>query len=420
MGLSTCELTPEEYGQQIAQQVSQLRMGINQNNAISSPFPSLIPGGTFPSNDGIDVRTLVANRVSPGTSLVRPAFVDNREVCGTTGAADKIGQTEFTARLFTYRGKGPLVCVKGSFYSVTESYNRAETSLQENISNLVAVDIRANIHDLSGVKLTLSSTALASQGFAGLVSGGRNQLGVDYNGQTPDSTVTFKLLIRLGQFMKETLRLRHFSGAYPYFMFVGSAETVEQLRSQVDSNIIAAVQGGYLSGYGKTVGADQLASYAFDSVVHRGWMLGIDQEPLRASGLDAQGQPIFVEPVIEVDADEGKDAIANPEWLEAPFEVSFAVAPDSFRRLVPESYVGEGSWRFAPQTVMGELIWRNTVDNECNVWQDFGRHYYQITRAFLPEIPHAVIPILHTRCEATDLLIPCGGGTPLNGDDLDG
>lgn len=420
MSFSACELSPEEYSQSVAEQVSQLRIGINQNNAIVSPFPSIIPGGTFPSNEGVEVRTLVTNRVTPGTSLVRPAFVDNREVCGTTGNADQIGQHEFVARLLTYRGKGPLVCVKGSFYSVLGSYERAEVALKDNISNLIAVDIRINLLDYSGVKATLSSAALSSGGFGALLNGGRNRVGVDFPGTTPDSPVSFKFLIRLSQFMRENLRLVPWRrGGQGYFIFVGSAETVEQLRSQANVDILSAVQGGYLSGYGKEAGLDQLAAYSFTDVVHRGWMLGIDQEVLRASGVDGEGQPIFVEPGIEVDADEGKDYDTNPEWLNAPFEVSFAIAPDSFRRLVPESYVGEGSFRFAPQAAAGELIWSNQIDNDCNVWRDFGRHYYQITRAFQPETPHAVIPILHTRCEATDLLIPCGGGTALNGEELE-
>lgn len=408
MSFDTCELEPTDYSQLVATQVSRLRMGINQNNAISSPWPSVIPGGTFPSNDGVDVRTLVTNRVSPGTSLVRPAFVDNREVCGTTGPTDLIGQTEFTARLNTYRGKGPLVCVKGSFYSVEKSYDEATKALKDNIANLIAVDTRITLHDLSGVKITLNQQAYSTSGFAGLVNGGRNIVGASYPGTTPDGIISFKFLIRLSQYMRETLRLKPFSGgSQGHFIGIGSAEAVEILRSQIDSNILATVKGGYGAGYGYEAGLKQLEAYSFTDVIHRGWLLGIDQEPLRVSGLNGQGQPIFVEPGISVDSDEGKDYIPNPAWESAPYEVFFAVAPESFRRLVPERYVGEGSWSFAAQAVMGELVWSNQIDNECNVWQDFGRHYYQITRAFLPETPHAVIPILFKRCFDGDLFPTC-------------
>jgi hypothetical protein len=59
-------------------------------------------------------------------------------------------------------------------------------------------------------------------------------------------------------------------------------------------------------------------------------------------------------------------AKVNPSWLAAEYEVGFLVADGSFERWVPEKYVGEGSFRFAPQLHMGELDWHYVVDNDCN------------------------------------------------------
>jgi hypothetical protein len=72
----------------------------------------------------------------------------------------------------------------------------------------------------------------------------------------------------------------------------------------------------------------------------------------------------------------------------------------SFKRLVPEKYVGEGSFKFAPQMHMGELEWHYIKDNDCNIWGDYGWHIYQISRAYQPQRPHHIIPILYKRCKA--------------------
>jgi len=40
------------------------------------------------------------------------------------------------------------------------------------------------------------------------------------------------------------------------------------------------------------------------------------------------------------------------------------IADGSFERLVPEKYVGEGSFKFAPQLHMGELDGITKIDNQ--------------------------------------------------------
>ena len=78
------------------------------------------------------------------------------------------------------------------------------------------------------------------------------------------------------------------------------------------------------------------------------------------------------------------------------------VADGSFERQVPERYVGEGSFKFAPQLAMGELEWSYNKDNDCNQFGDFGQHIYQITRAYKPLRPQFVCSVLYKR-DVTDL-----------------
>ena len=92
------------------------------------------------------------------------------------------------------------------------------------------------------------------------------------------------------------------------------------------------------------------------------------------------------------------------------YEVMFLIAADSFKRLTPEQYTGEATFKFAPQLYMGELVWRYIIDNDCNLFGDFGQHIYQIQRAYQPIRPHAVIPILFKRCDFDLGISRCASG----------
>jgi hypothetical protein len=76
----------------------------------------------------------------------------------------------------------------------------------------------------------------------------------------------------------------------------------------------------------------------------------------------------------------------------------FLVGKGSFERLVPERFTGEASFKFSPQLAMGELQWHYQIDNDCNLYGDFGFHKYEITRAYRPVRPANVIPVLYRRC----------------------
>jgi hypothetical protein len=168
--------------------------------------------------------------------------------------------------------------------------------------------------------------------------------------------------------------------------------------------MVALTTGGY------KLGETSLTAYSFEqSPAYRGIAFGVDQRPLRATGFKADGTLNLVDPVTIVSNPARNTAFAkpNPAWLNADYEVGVLIADGSFERLVPEKYVGEGSFKFAPQLHMGELEWHYIIDNQCNQWGDFGWHKYQITRAYRPLRPQHIIPILYKRCRADLGLIAC-------------
>ncbi len=143
---------------------------------------------------------------------------------------------------------------------------------------------------------------------------------------------------------------------------------------------------------------DVLKKYAFIEYPYRGIKLGIDQQPLRFNTVNGDGFPVLIEPLVRTVTDYGVENATNPAWVNALYEVGFLLSKGTFKRLVPERFVGEGSMKFDPQFIMGELDWHYVKDNVCNVWGDFGFHKYQIVRAFQARRPHGVVPVLYKRC----------------------
>lgn len=382
----------------ITEQIPQFQETINYYIALESPFANVVNGDTFASNQGNDILKIVTNRVSPGHSLTEPVFTDRGDSCGLAPQTDKFGQTQYTSKIQTLRGRGPDVCVKQAVATVKNSYLSAQSALQDNLTYLTNIDIRAQLHRLSGVKFVADSTA----DFFANVTGNRGAISTDYKGTLPDSPMSFQALELISQYMTNELFLKKYgSGGQSHYRVITGIEMNTAFRNQANpnQNLLGAMQGSF--GEGK----DALWGYSWTDLSYRGMVLGVDREPLRFNCLDANGYPIFIEPGIESVGDKGTDYLPNPEWLSAKYEVGFICAPNSFTRYVPERYVGEGTFKFAPQTVPGSLSWFYSVD--CNnAFGDYGYHIYEIERAYSADQPHGIIPFMYARPTTNQGLAP--------------
>lgn len=391
-----CTLEPGDYSAGIASQASLLRAETVRYIALNDPFANVVEGGTTPNHMGEQIRTLVTNRQVTNQSLTRPSFNPTIEACGTVGPKSEFGQTVFTTQLETLRGQGPTICLNQSRYAVLDSYRIAEQNLKDAIKALNSADIRSQLLELSGVKAVLRADAT---NLGQILTGGYNQVAVDFLGGLPTAPVSHKFLVALSNYMRDNLSPEYFGeGAGQFLVFISSSDQTESLRNEagLKQELLA-----FVTGNDKGVG-DALKRYAFIDYPYRGIKLAIDQQPLRYNEVDGNGFPVLIEPLIRTVTDYGVENATNPDWVNAENEVGFLVSKGTFRRLVPERFVGEGSFKFDPQFVMGELDWHYVKDNTCNVWGDFGFHKYQFVRAFQPRRPHAVIPILYKRC-AVDL-----------------
>jgi hypothetical protein len=394
MSLETCTLSPSDYTQLIADQVSSIRDNIMQDVAYNSPFMNTIRGETVDLNfQGKNIPTLVANRVSPGWSRTAPVFTDSTLGCGASSNPDRYGQTEYTTKVESLFGESDPLCLREHKHVVKNSLSATVESMRTAITELMNVDVRNQYLRRSGVKF-VANTTLKFNGFTGQ----RKAVGTEFAAVLPDTPMTFKALIKIQQYMTEVLGVKKFgSGAGAHFKVIAGVEQIEQFRNEVEvlNGILAQTQGGF------AIGDEQIRSYSWTEVQHRGVQMAIDQQPLRFNEIDGDGWPILIAPEIEVDGDHGKDSITNPAWNTALYEVGFIMGDEGFKRLVPTKFVGEGlvNWSAAPQFVMGELEFLNIRDNQCNKRGDFGFFLYEVARAIQSWNPHAICPFTYKRCE---------------------
>jgi hypothetical protein len=200
------------------------------------------------------------------------------------------------------------------------------------------------------------------------------------------------------------------SGSDAHFVFSGSSEVLDVIREQtgLKADLHAVVTGGFGDA------RKALERYMFIDYNVRGLKFAVDQQPLRFNTVNGAGYPVFIEPLVATTADYGREAQVNPDWTTALYEVGILWSKNSFRRLVPKSYTGEGGMKFPAQMYFGDLQWHNVIDTACNLWGDIGFHKYRIARAFQARRPHGVVPILYKRCPGNYGLEVCT--TPISSD----
>ena len=375
--------------------LNRLRGNVTRALARKSPYLDILQGGTLENGLSDTVRSVVQEQAVLNQSLTRPEFRPDTEMCGKTGESAEVGSTEYSYSLGTLRGMGPLVCVKGMRNAFAGSYAASEDALRKQIIQLTNADVRSLLVDRSGLKLVVKT----SQSFEGMFTGNSQAIDTLFEDSfLPDASINFSLLEYLSIYMRENFLVDGFAGTQsePLLKFIGGQDVISNLRDEAEIR----TDHRYLASGQYKYGEKSLTGYTWEGP-YRGFALGIDSQPLRFSSVDGDGQPVYIEPEIAVETDKGVAARINPLWARALFEVCLVVGADSFKKLAPESYNGEAGFKFPPQLYMGELKFKVIQDNADNVWADFGRHFYQISRAYQPIRPHAVCAIAFKRKSAS-------------------
>jgi len=395
-----------------AKDVNRIIGQIGRVLARKSPYVNSIDGGTLPNVSDV-VRSVVQEMAVPAASLASPTFANDTTLCGVGATPDQVGSTEYQFQLQTLRGAGPRVCVKTSRTAFKGSYLQAQISLEKTILQLINADIRYQYLIQSGIKYVSNSTRSFSQNltyvsnstrsFSQNLTGDMQAINTKFaTGILPDAPMNFKTLYKIGTFMREEMLAEPFGTKDgEFFMVLASADQIENFRNDADvkEDLVALTTGSF------KLGEDSIKGYQFFG--YRGFAFGIDQQPLRATGYDGSGNLVLVNPITSTAVTNGFAQRRNPAWVSASYEVMFVIAGEAFKRLVPETYTGEGTFRFAPQLAMGELEWTYFRDNDCNLYGDFGQHIYQISRAIQPIRPQNVCAIVYKRCPFDGIPLPC-------------
>lgn len=396
MATSYC-LDPSQVSDFANKDVNRIVGKVAEVLARKSPFIDILDGGTLENVSDV-VRSVVQERAVSGTSLANPTFFNDVTMCNGPINQDQVGSTEYQFQLQSIRGQGPLVCVKTSRTAFKGSYLQAQISLEKNILQIMNADIRYQILKQSGVKYVVNS----NYGLGTALTGDMQAINTPFLSVLPNSPATFALVKQLINFEKEEMLADGFNAnGEDCYKVIASQTQIDRFRDELnvrdDLRWLAA--GKY------ELGGKSLTSYTW-SGPYRGALFGVDAQPLRFNQIDGNGQPILIEPEIGVPTTRGMGARRNPAWVTAAFEIMFIVAPDSFKRLTPQQYTGEGTFKFAPQLYMGELEWFYIKDT-CNKFGDFGQHLYQISRAYQPIRPQNILPIAYSRCSVDLGLTPC-------------
>ncbi|NBW10614.1 MAG: hypothetical protein EBR82_21575 [Caulobacteraceae bacterium] len=393
--------TPSSASDIASKDTSRLQGTIAKALAVNSPFVNILKGGVFPAGVSDVVRSVVQEQSLPGDSLVTPTFADTVNICAPVNANEGVATTEYSYKLGTKRGFGPKVCVKGAYAAFRGSYLAAEDSLKKLMLEYVNVDIRSNLLNRSGVKFVAGNSGTVS--FSQGLTGGESQIDTAFANIAAANIgqLSFKALHQLARYNKEVLLGEMFNG--DHYKFIGGSDIIEAFRNEIGvKDVLISLTTGNVK-----FGENALRGYSWESsIAYRGIQFGVDQRPIRASAVTA-GVPTLVEPFISVATTKGSARRVNPAWVSAPFEIGFLIGDNTFERLVPERFTGEGSFKYAPQLAMGELQWHYQVDNDCNAYGDFGFHKYEITRAYRPIRPANVIPVLYRRCPYDTGIVSC-------------
>lgn len=392
-------LDPAEVSDFVNKDTNRIVARMGKVLAYRSPYLNVLGGGTIP-NISDTVRSIVQEQAVSAHSLVNPTFADTVNICGTTANRDKVGSKEYDYKLQTLRGRGPLVCVHKDKNAFKGAYIQGQMALESKIQQLINADIRHTLASRSGLKLVASSTT----GFDTALQGDVQAIDTDFEGSIPDAALSFRLLHRATQVMREEMLVDPYEvdDGQEVFRFIGSIEQLEAFRDELG----ISTDHRYLAAGSYKIGEKTIRGYRFEGP-YRGVAFGVDQQPLRFNELDGSGNPIYIEPEIEVATTKGHASRRNPAWIKAAYEVGLLMGKDSFDRLTPEQYTGEGTFKFNPQLWMGELKWHYEVDNGDNEWGDFGWHKYQIMRAYRPFRPHSICAIAYKRCAFDNGLTAC-------------
>lgn len=384
---------------------------------IGCPYLKVMDMGAFPANISGTLQSVVQGVTATSQSLNNPTgtvFGNSYGICGA-------GQILSGTYVYNYNAYQTLeysnpITLNTGFNAVASSLTKQLSAMQERVSEIINAINRYGLISNAGVAAVLQAGV---QPLTMMYGGyGQYQLGIPTVAAT--ANIDFETLSSINRIMRTKLRVQPFQGGggnEGYACFIASPDALEKLRSDLGG---AAGPGGgtYTAGQPQAfnalaTGNNAMAQKAIQSFIfeptYRGIKLMEDPTPNRYNF--SGGAYVPVEPWINTAGTNGTVAVPNPAYDAAGYEAGILVYRNSFKRLTPEVWTGEGSVRFAKQLFGGQVQF--VTDNiPNNLLKDFGVLIYKIAWAFEPIYPWAVCPVYFKRC-VQNTITTCVGVTGL-------
>lgn len=98
-------------------------------------------------------------------------------------------------------------------------------------------------------------------------------------------------------------------------------------------------------------------------------------------------------------ATSGQQAIVNPAYTTAPYEVSFIWNPKVYTSRVASAITSPGgNTKFDAVNYRGDFVWRNILDNNCNILGNQGYFYALFMQGSQPKRTEWGYAVMHLRC----------------------
>lgn len=415
------------YSDAISRDSNRLIGDVVKATVFRSPWLDVYPTGVLDNNMGNVFRTSIQERTVLAGSQVNPVFTADISMCGAIPSPDLSGSKEFTLQLGSFRGRSNRICLKQARTAFMTAYKRQQEAMKDGVTRIVNAEGRAEALFFGGTKAVMDSTGSLDTN----VTGGVLQISTPFAGaRSPDSPPSFQAIKSIANLMKDVFGTQPFetSGSGPMVKTIFSNEVTDIFRNEVDTR--ADLRAGLTGRY--KLGEQLLNSFYFEGP-YREIGFAVDPQPLRAVAVSGGGSAVLspssapfttawvpgyaptdtstlklaiVEPEISVSSTNGVGSRPNPAWISALYEIGFILFDDSFTRLVPKVYTGEGEMKFPP-VGLERLQWAVIQDNDCNRFMDFGDWVYEITRAYQPMHPEAACAVIYKRCPRLMGLTAC-------------
>lgn len=374
----------------------------------SVPYISVLKSGTFPANVAATLLAVSQGRTKMGSSLAAPSFDDMLNLCGSADlTVDRNGTNQWPYKIQIGSGRSEQICLNTAWSAFAGSLMSLVNAYQNGVTQLINADIRWQIFLRSGVKAVVQTGTT----IANMMVGGENQIDVAVPAVESDAALDVTTLLAFNRRMRSNLFVKPFggTGGGAHARLLAGPDVLDNLRNDMGG----AAQGnalimplGALAAGGDGMAREGLKSYLFEQLI-RGVMFGEDQRPLRLNWNGAGYDP--VDPDVDDPSSAGTVAVTSPAWEAASHEVQFLFYENSFQRLTPEAWNGQGKVKFQQQMYGGQLQFISNPDMNCNLFGDWGVLAHRIGRALKPLSPWSVLPIISKRCIEGQTLETCTG-----------